>query len=143
MATLVLGTIGRVIGGPIGGLVGSLVGGTIDRKLFGGAARDGARVANLAVQSAAYGEPLPRLYGRMRVAGNLVWTAGIKESRKRSGGGKSGPATNTYSYSSSFAVIVSARAIVRIDRIWADGKVLRGGDGALNFPATIRTYHGD
>lgn len=143
MATLVLGTIGRVIGGPIGGLVGSLVGGTIDRKLFGGATRDGARVANLAVQSAAYGEPLPRLYGRMRVAGNLVWTAGIKESRKRSGGGKSGPATNTYSYSSSFAVIVSARAIVRIDRIWADGKVLRGGDGALNFPATIRTYHGD
>ncbi len=142
MATLVLGTIGRAIGGPIGGLVGSLIGGTIDRKLFGGATREGARVANLAVQSAAYGEPLPRLYGRMRVAGNLVWTAGIKESRKRTGGGKSGPATNNYSYSSSFAVIVAARTIVRVDRIWADGKVLRASDGTLNFPATIRTYHG-
>ncbi len=144
MATLILGTVGRVIGGPIGGLVGTLLGGTIDRGLFGGgAAREGPRLANLAVQSAAYGEPLPRIYGRMRVAGNLVWTAGIKESRTRSGGGKSGPATNTYSYSSSFAVIVAARTIVRVERIWADGKLLRDGSGTLNFPATIRTYRGD
>ncbi len=144
MATLILGTVGRVIGGPIGGLVGTLLGGTIDRGLFGsGATRDGPRLGNLDVQSAGYGEPLPRIYGRMRAAGNLVWTAGIKEAQSRSGGGKSGPATNTYSYSSSFAVIVSARPIVRIERIWADGKLLRSDDGTLNFPATIRTYLGD
>jgi hypothetical protein len=43
----------------------------------------------------------------------------------------------------SFAVIVAARTIVRIDRIWADGKALRASEGTLNFPATIRTYHGD
>ena len=143
MATLVLGTIGRALGGPIGGLVGTFVGGAIDRGVFGGGTpREGPRVANLAVQSAAYGEPLPRIYGRMRVAGNLVWMAGIKETRTRSGGGKRGPATNTYSYSSSFAVIVAARAIVGVERIWADGKVLRASDGTHNFPATIRTYLG-
>ena len=134
------GTIGRVIGGPIGGLVGTVIGGSIDRGLFGGAAREGPRVANLAVQSAAYGEPLPRLYGRMRVAGNLVWTAGIKETRTRTGGGKGGSATNNYSYSSSFAVIVAARSIVRVERIWADGKLLRASDGTLNFPAKFRVH---
>ncbi len=144
MATLLLGTVGRVIGGPVGGLIGTVLGGTIDRGLFGGGAtRAGPRLANLAVQSAAYGEPLPRLFGRMRAAGNLVWTAGIKETQQRTGGGKGGAATNAYSYSASFAVIVAARRIERVERIWADGKLLRASDGTLNFPATIRTYVGD
>ena len=143
MATLVLGTVGRVIGGPIGGIVGSFLGGAIDRSLFGGATQSGSRLADLSVQSSAYGQPLPRIYGRMRVAGNLVWTAGIAESSQRSGGGKlSGGTTTSYSYSSSFAVIVASRPIVGIERIWADGKLLRASDGTLNFPATIRTYLG-
>ncbi len=143
MATLILGTVGRALGGPLGGIVGTLLGGTIDRGIFGSSTpRQGPRLANLAVQSAAYGEPLPRVYGRMRVAGNLIWTAGIKEAHQRVGSAKSGTATNTYSYSSSFAVVVAARAIQRIDRIWADGKLLRAADGTLNFPATIRTYTG-
>ncbi len=91
MATLVLGTVGRVIGGPIGGLIGTFVGGAVDRSLFGsGPARSGPRLADLSVQSSAYGQPLPRVYGRMRVAGNLVWTAGITESSQRTGGGKLG-----------------------------------------------------
>ncbi len=90
MATLILGTVGRAIGGPVGGLIGTVLGGTIDRGLFGGGTtREGPRLANLAVQSAAYGEPLPLIFGRMRVAGNLVWTAGIKESRQRTGSSKS------------------------------------------------------
>jgi hypothetical protein len=144
MATLILGSVGRVIGGPIGGLVGTFLGGAIDRSLFGsGAAKDGARLADLSVQSSAYGEPLPRIYGTMRVAGNLVWTTGIAESSQRSGGGKLGGSSTTYSYSASFAVIVAGRPIVGIERIWADGKLLRASDGTLNYPATIRTYLGD
>jgi hypothetical protein len=144
MATLILGTVGRALGGPLGGVIGTFVGGSLDQAIFGGGkTREGPRVASLAVQSAAYGEPLPRLYGRMRVAGNLVWTAGIRETRTRSGGGKRGPATNTYSYSASFAVIVSARRISHIERVWADGKLLRRADGTLIYPATIRTHVGD
>ncbi len=142
MATLILGTVGRVLGGPIGGIVGTLLGSTIDRGIFGTTTRDGPRLADLAVQSAAYGQPLLRVYGRMRVAGNLIWTAGIKETMQRSGG-KTGTATNNYTYSSSFAVIVAARPIDHIERIWADGKLLRAADGTFNFPATIRTYTGD
>lgn len=144
MATLILGTVGRVIGGPIGGLVGTFLGGAIDRGIFGsGVTKTGARLADLSVQSSAYGQPLPRVYGRMRVAGNLVWTAGIAESSQRAGGGKTGGASTSYSYSSSFAVIVASRPIVAIGRIWADGKLLRTSDGTFNYPATIRVYPGD
>ena len=145
MATLVLGTIGRAIGGPLGGIVGTFLGGAVDRAVFGGGgkARESARLSNLAVQSSAYGEPLPRLYGRMRVAGNLIWTSGIAEHATTTGGGKrSGPRTTSYSYSSSFAVALSARQIAGLARIWADGKLLRDADGAWLVPATLRLHDG-
>ncbi len=148
MATLVLGTLGRAVGGPIGGIVGTFLGGAVDRAVFGGGSRrEGARLSNLAVQSSAYGEPLPRLYGRMRVAGNLIWTSGIAEHTSVSGGGKrSGPRTTSYSYSASFAVALSARRILGggagVGRIWADGKLLRDADGAWLVPATLRIHDG-
>lgn len=143
MATLVLGTVGRTLGGPLGGLAGTVLGSAVDRGIVGGGlTREGPRTANLAVQSAAYGEALPRLYGRMRVAGTLVWTAGIREARSVSGGGKRGAAAAAYSYSASFAVILAARAIVRVERIWADGKLLRDGGGGMIFPARFRVYPG-
>ena len=143
MATLILGTAGRALGGPLGGLVGSFLGGSVDRVIFGsGPAREGPRLTNLAVQSSAYGQALPRLYGRMRVAGNVIWSSGIRETAQHSGGGKRGPATSTYSYSASFAVAVAARAISSIGRIWADGKLLRDAGGVYLFPATVRNYSG-
>lgn len=145
MATLLLGTVGRFIGGPIGGLVGTALGGIVDRGLFGGGgkARDVGRIGNLTVQSAAYGEPISFIVGRMRAAGNLIWTAGIKETASRSGGGKrSGPATTSYAYSSSFAVGLAAREISGIGRIWADGKLIRDAAGAFVSPVTMRIHHG-
>lgn len=144
MATLVLGTVGRALGGPIGGLVGSFLGGSLDRAILGsGKPREGARLGNLAVQSSAYGEPLPRIHGRVRVAGNLIWTAGIAETATTNGGGKrGGPRTTNYSYSASFAVALSARAVVRVARVWADGKLLRDAGGAFLTPVTMRLHDG-
>ncbi|TRW14350.1 GTA baseplate fiber-binding domain-containing protein [Glacieibacterium frigidum] len=144
MATLVLGTVGRALGGPIGGLMGTFLGGSLDRAILGsGKAREGARLGNLAVQSSAYGEPLPRVYGCVRVAGNLIWTAGIAETATTSGGGKRGGArTTSYSYSASFAVALSARAVVRVARVWADGKLLRDAGGAWLTPVTMRLHSG-
>ena len=144
MANLILGTVGRAIGGPVGGIIGGLLGSTLDRALLGGGkAREGARLGNLSVQSSAYGEPLPKIFGRMRVAGNLIWTAGIAERSTTSGGGKrGGQRTTNYSYSASFAVALSARAVTRIARIWADGKLLRDAAGAWLQPATMRVHLG-
>ena len=142
MATLILGTVGRVVGGPIGGLIGTFLGSAIDRSVLGGKGRKVGRVSNLAVQSSAYGEPIPRLYGTMRVAGNLVWTVGIAEHSASSGGGKRGPKTTSYSYSASFAVILSARPVASIGRVWADGKLLRDTAGAWITPVTMRLHAG-
>jgi hypothetical protein len=140
MATLVLTTVGSAIGGPIGGLVGSFLGASIDRAVFGGSGSSGARLSDLAVQSSAYGEPIPRLYGHIRVAGNLIWSSGIKEAASSSGGKRR--SGTSYSYSASFAVALAARAISTISRIWADGKLLRTAAGDWIYPAVMRVYPG-
>ncbi len=145
MATLVLGTVGRIFGGPLGGIVGAAIGGLVDRSLFGGGggARETGRVGNLAIQSATYGEPIPIIVGKIRAAGNLIWTSGILEGTTQSGGGKrSGPATTSYSYSASFAVGLAGRAIASVGRIWADGKLVRERGGIFLSPITMRVHLG-
>jgi hypothetical protein len=141
MATLVLGFVGRAILGPVGGIVGTLVGAGIDRRLFGRRSQ-AARSATPDIQSASYGEPLPIVHGRMRVSGNLAWAAPVKETAVRSGGGKRGPATTSYAYSASFAVLLSARPIIGVGRIWADGKLIRDAGGQWLTPATMRIHSG-
>ena len=145
MATLVLGIAGRAIAGPIGGIIGTVLGGVVDNAIFGGggSGRQGARLGNLTVQSAAYGEPILHIHGRMRVAGNLVWTAGIRETSSTSGGGKGRSSSTSYSYSSSFAVLLCGRTIAGVGRIWADGKLLRDASGAWLSPVTMRLFTGD
>lgn len=141
MATLALGVVGTLIGGPVGGLIGSFLGGAADRRLFGSGGRQGPRVADLRVQSSAYGEPIPRIYGRLRVAGNVIWSPGIVEHASR-GSSKRGGGTS-YSYSASFAVALAARPILGLGRIWADGKLMKDGQGRFVIPAKARVYCGN
>jgi Putative phage tail protein len=141
MATLVLGFVGRSFLGPIGGLVGTLVGAGIDRQLFGGRSR-GARSATPEIQAASYGEPLPIVRGRMRVSGNLAWAAPVRETTTSSGGGKRGPSTTSYVYSASFAVLLCARPILGIGRVWADGKLIRDASNQWLTPVTMRIHTG-
>lgn len=143
MATIVLGALGRAVGGPLGGIVGTLAGGFVDRAVFaGGRARDVGRLANPVVQSSAYGEAMPFVYGRMRVAGNVIWSSGIDERVDASGGGKGGPATNQYRYSASFAVGLAAREITGIGRVWADGRLIRDASGVWSLPVQMRMHSG-
>ena len=143
MATLILGTVGRVFGGPIGGLIGTAVGSLVDSRIFSsGRAREPARMSNPAVQSATYGEPIPIISGRMRTAGNLIWTRGIIETAAAAGGGKRSGATTNYIYSASFAVGLAARAIIGVGRIWADGRLVRGAGGGFVTPIVMRLHTG-
>ena len=88
MATLILSTVGTVLGGPIGGAIGSLIGQQIDLAIFGSPTRKGPRLKELSVQTSSYGAAIPRHYGRMRVAGSVIWATELKENREKSGGGK-------------------------------------------------------
>ena len=143
MATLVLTTVGTLVGGPIGGAVGALLGNRIDGALLGGGGRQGPRMGDLAVQTSAYGNQIPRLFGRMRVAGTVIWATDLIETGTRSGGGKARPATTQYSYAASFAVALSARRLLSIGRIWADGILLRGAAGDWKGTTGFRFYDGD
>lgn len=145
MATLVLGAIGTLIGGPIGGSIGALIGRSLDTKIFGGGAREGPRLTELKLTTSSYGVPIPRQFGRMRVAGQIIWATDLVEQSEQQGGGKGGPSVTRYSYSASFAVALSSRPLLSVGRIWADGKLLRGEAGDLKVGGTFRlhTGHGD
>lgn len=142
MATLVLTTLGTALGGPIGGALGSIIGQSIDQNLFGPPARRGPRLGDLSVQTSSYGTPIARIYGRMRVAGTVVWATDLREEEVVSGGGKGSPGAINYAYSASFAVALSSRAAQSIGRIWADGKLLRGSDGTFKVKVKHRFYPG-
>jgi hypothetical protein len=148
MATLVLGIAGGAVGsvfGPAGAVLGraagALAGDTLDQALFGSRRSvEGPRLGELKVQASAEGAPIPRLYGRMRLAGEIIWATDFEEVRQsETQGGKGGPQVTTteYSYFANFAVALCEGPIARIGRIWADGKLL---DQAA---FTFRTYPGD
>lgn len=142
MATLVLSAVGTAIGGPIGGAVGALLGQAVDREVLRPPGRQGPRLTTLAVQTSTYGAPIPQLFGRMRVAGSVIWATDLIESHDTSRAGKGQPSVTTYSYAGSFAVALSARRIVRVRRIWADGSLLRGANGDLKVAGAFRLHLG-
>lgn len=143
MATLILTAVGSVIGGPIGAAVGALAGQTIDRTiLFKPKGRQGPRLTELAVQTSSYGTPIPQLFGAMRVAGTVIWSTDLIETKAKSSGGKGQPSSTNFSYAASFAVLLSARPITGVGRIWADGKLLRGAGGDLKASTGLRVHLG-
>ncbi len=144
MATLLLGAAGGVIGGalfgPIGAIagraLGALGGAVIDQTLLGGSrttTTTGARLANLDVMTSSAGAGVPRIYGRVRLGGQVIWATRLEEvvsvQTTQAGGkstGQSGQKTTsiTYLYYASFALALCEGPISRIGRIWADGKPL-------------------
>ena len=143
MATLVLTTVGGAIGGPIGAALGAMLGQQVDRAvLLQPAGRQGPRLTELAVQTSSYGTRIPQVFGTMRVAGSVIWSTDLIESRSTAGGGKGQPSVTSYSYAASFAVALSTRPIVRVGRIWADGKLLRGAAGDWKTESGFRLHTG-
>ena len=143
MATLLFTALGTLIGGPIGGAIGALVGRSVDSQIFSPGSREGPRLKELAITTSSYGTPVPRQFGRMRVAGTIIWATDLVEHRDKHGNGKGRPKTITYSYTASLAVALSSRPIISIGRVWADGKLLRGGGGDMKVPGIFRCHTGE
>ncbi|MFN3483051.1 MAG: glycoside hydrolase/phage tail family protein, partial [Rhabdaerophilum calidifontis] len=154
MATIALqiaGTaVGSFLGGPFGAAIGSAVGGTvgamIDRSLLGAGKRviEGPRLSDLAGISASEGAQIPRVYGRVRIGGQVIWATEFEESRtiERSGsgggkslGGGSAPVTETvrYSYFANVAIGLCEGPVAFLRRIWADGEELDLAGVAMRF----------
>lgn len=141
MAQVVLSAVGTALGGPIGGAIGRFAGSLIDNAAINSllpARQVGPRLTGLQLQSTAEGSPMAAVFGRARIAGQVIWAARFKEKRaeQSSGGGKGGPKTVSYSYSLSFAVAVCEGPIDGIGRVWADGSIMD------MTGVTMRTYTG-
>jgi hypothetical protein len=134
MATLVLSAAGAAIGGPVGGLVGSFVGRQIDRSFGAGT---GTRLSDLRAPSSQYGDPIPRILRQMRVAGVVLWASAPVAIATVS---KSG---TEQASSVSFAYGLSSGFIEDVGRIWADGRLIRDGEGRQDVSFTLRLHHGD
>lgn len=174
MAALVLSAVGGAAGGAVfgpagaiaGRLVGALAGSAIDRSLFSTSSHsertaEGPRLSDLEVMASTEGAPVPRLYGRARLSGQVIWATALEElvtvtsettttgggggggGGKGFGGGGAGGGTSvtttttTYSYFANLAVGLCEGPIGRVLRVWADGKPLDHSTVAM------RVYPGD
>ncbi|HZT48539.1 MAG TPA: glycoside hydrolase/phage tail family protein [Hyphomicrobiaceae bacterium] len=152
MATLALAVAGAAVGGAllpagltlfgatltgaaIGSQVGALAGSFIDQALLaasGQRAQSGPRLSDLRITASSEGAPIPRLYGRARLGGQIIWATNLEEEMVRrgsGGGGKGGIGIGAaegieYRYFANFAVALAEGPISALGRVWADGKEL-------------------
>ena len=91
MATLLLqvagNALGAALGGPFGAAIGQAVGGiagaVIDQSLLGGSAGtrrvEGPRLTDISGLASSEGAAIPRVYGRARIGGQLIWATRFDE----------------------------------------------------------------
>ena len=163
MTTMILQAVGSTLAGGspdlIGGSYTALMGGLRpDRQIT--RLHDGAHLTDMPSLVSTEGAPIPRIYGRVRLGGTLIWATRFREiitqttnetvtGGSRGGlGGKGGSrsnratttvttVTNSYSYLGNFAIALCEGPVGFVRRIWADGQLLDWS--AL----TVRFYKGD
>jgi len=142
MAVLAIGAVGAIVGGSAWGIgigltaamgwnIGLTVGGLLFAPKGQNINQQGPRLGDLKVQSSTYGNPIPIVYGSMRIAGNMIWSTDripTAHTTTQSGGGKGGgggSVTQTsYTYSQSFAIALCEGEIAGVRKIWANGKLI-------------------
>ncbi|RMD47081.1 MAG: host specificity protein, partial [Alphaproteobacteria bacterium] len=150
MATLVLGAAGAAVGGALGGgvlgisgavigrAIGATVGRVIDERLLGASAPvESGGPDRLHVAGAGEGDPIPRVWGQMRVAGHVIWAGEFRQQTVAGGGKGGGGGGGETELRVSLALGLCEGPIAGIGRIWADGTPLE--------PTSIdlRVYPGD
>lgn len=95
---------------------------SLDNRVF-----EGPRLESFHLQTSRDGAAIPRVFGRVRLAGQVIWASQVREQvNDESVGGKGGgPTQRTYSYSISFAVGLCEGEILGVDRVWANGEILQ------------------
>jgi hypothetical protein len=146
MATIVLSSVGAAIGneivpgigGQIAGYFGRQAGRWVDTEIglrsSSASHKDGPRLESLKVQDSRYGIGIPVVFGRVRVAGNVIWISDLIETSHEEqvsggkgglfGGGSSSSTRTTYTYSVHCAVAIAAGEIGGVATIWADSKII-------------------
>lgn len=90
---------------------------------------DSGRMDDIRIQGSDYGAIIPRVWGRGRLAGNVIWSAGVQHYTVTSGGnssGKKNPGSieTTHVYTTSIGILVCRGEISTFERIWADSDII-------------------
>jgi cell wall-associated NlpC family hydrolase len=107
-----MSSTGQIVGGGVGAIagffllsgnvflgaqIGMAIGGALDPPK--GPTTTGPRLDDLTVQTSSYGQTIPRVYGTVKVTGNVLWLENnhIKEKlTKKKSGGKGGKSKTTH-----------------------------------------------
>lgn len=155
MASIILSSVGSVAGAatglPFGAQLGSIIGAGLGNALSGTAKHhyEGVRLESLAVQTSTYGRMIPIVFGTVRIAGNVIWSLPLKEiasttttstGGKGGGGGRSSSSSSTtYSYYATVAIAICEGEVARINRVWADSKLLDLSQGVYRIYSDTET----
>ncbi|RQZ08892.1 hypothetical protein DF105_00890 [Burkholderia stagnalis] len=136
-AGLVLGVAGAVVGGVLSGgallavEAGFLAGNLLAAILF---PPKKPSPGDIRVQDSAYGKYIPRVYGKYRLAGNIIWIGAAHQHDSGGGKGMGGKGGQPY-VTVSLAVGLCAGTIQAVTRIWANGKLIYDISNPSNFQA--------
>jgi len=150
MASLVLGVAGAVIGSffgspQIGYAIGSMLGNAIGGSSSGNDSNrtvTGPRISDTKIQNSTFGLDIPSVYNLSRLAGNIIWSMPVKETKHTQttstssggGGGKGGGGGGgskqtttqiTFTYSVDMAVAICRGPVTGgLRKIWANGMLI-------------------
>lgn len=139
----IFSSLGGAIGGAYGGGILSTVGRFAGRKLGNYLEKSMIEpdeyyihhgcLSNMYLESLAEGRPIPIAFGRVKLAGNMIWALPLKEVRSETSSKTKHPGTNIaktiyhdskYKYFASFALAICKGEISDIGRVWANGEIL-------------------
>jgi hypothetical protein len=146
MATLALQGAGLAIGSYFGnpqlGLaLGTAAGGLLQHK----GRQSAGSTEDLRPTGSQYGVMLPQVWGKYRLAGNVIWAADrVRHTRSVHQGGKGGALGGPKEeyYTRTFAVAFTGNEIGSFSKIYAEDKLIYDAAATPPTPYTIRTYLG-
>ena len=131
MANLVISGIGAAVGGYFGGSTGAQIGWMLGSYLSANNANDIPQptIGDLRMQTSQYGKTIPVVFGKQRVAGNIIWASDKTTYENKQGGKGGGPTTVTIGYRVDMAIALCKGPIEGISKVWADGKLIVDASG--------------
>lgn len=122
---------GYSLGGPIGAAIGGALGGFAGSALFPTVLPDahGPRLDDARLTVSTYGVAIPRVWGMVSVAGNIIDASTVREKKhtQTSGGGKGDTpqqTVTTYTYEADIAVAICDGSIDGIVQIYANEELI-------------------
>ena len=136
--------IGGFLGGPIGSVIGGLAGGLIGSLIFN---RSQKLVPDYQLMASSYGNPIPIIYGTVRLPGQVIWMDQVITKKHGLGKGMGGAAgSSPYSYWQN-VMVAFCEGPADLIKIYLDGKIFldntQGGQEITQFKFALRTYRGD